>query len=184
MRCFRRSGFDGTAISEIAGAVGVSKAAVSFHFESKEAMLFELTGPFLEAAEEVFTRHPQPGWPEGVWDLAGDYFDTLVRHHDVAVWIDGDSSAQRRAGIGDRFLRSIEELVAAIVGDGEDPVDRMRAIAAVGGIWRPVRMLSPQELACHRDDLLHAALVSYAPLERRRDTKPEATAARAEPLAG
>lgn len=165
LRRFRSAGFDGTSIAEIAEEAGVSKAAISFHFDGKEAMLAELVEPMLEALDQVIRRHPDPGWPEGVWELAGDYFDVLVAHRDVATWIDADTSAQRRVEIGRRLGTTVDALVAAISGGSDDPVERVRAVAAVGGIWRPIRMLPAPELRSHRDSLLHAALVSYAPFE-------------------
>jgi AcrR family transcriptional regulator len=164
---FRAAGFDGTALSVIAHAAGVSKAAVSFHFESKEAMLVELVEPLLSELEAVLSAYPAPEWPDGVRQLTGEYFDVLVRHHAVAAWLDSDSSAQRRAGIGRRLGRSMEGLADAITGSNRDPGARVRAFAAVGGIWRPVRVLPIEALVAHREELLDAALGSYPALEPR-----------------
>lgn len=161
LRRFRTAGFDGTAISEIADEVGVTKAAVSFHFASKEAMLRELAEPMLDALDVVFDRHADPTWPDGVWALSADYLDTLVEHHSVAGWLDGDATARRHAGIGRRLRRGVERLLDAITAGSDDPADRVRAVAVVGGLWRPIRLLDPSELGAHRTVLLRAALISY-----------------------
>jgi AcrR family transcriptional regulator len=164
---FRASGFDGTALSVIAHSAGVSKAAVSFHFDGKETMLVELVEPLLLGLEATLASHPRPDWPGGVRMVTGGYFDTLVAHHAIAAWIDSDRSAQRRAGIGQRLGRAIEGLADVITGRNPDPAARVRAFATVGGIWRPVRVLPIEALITYRDDLLDAALASYAPLEPR-----------------
>ncbi|RPI24740.1 MAG: TetR/AcrR family transcriptional regulator [Actinobacteria bacterium] len=162
---FRAAGFDGTALSMIAHSAGVSKAAVSFHFESKEAMLLELVEPLLSELEAVLAANPLPDWPHGVRRLTGEYFDVLVRHHAIAAWLDSDASAQRRDDIGRRLGRSMEGLAEAVTGGSRDAGARVRAFAAVGGIWRPVRVLPVEALAAHREELLDAALSSFASIE-------------------
>src|SRR5882672_5382085 len=39
---FRDRGFDATSVSDIARALGITKAGLYHHFESKEALLFEI----------------------------------------------------------------------------------------------------------------------------------------------
>src|SRR5437773_6710670 len=39
---FRDRGFDATSVSDIARALGLTKAGLYHHFESKEALLFEI----------------------------------------------------------------------------------------------------------------------------------------------
>src|SRR2546425_7307520 len=39
---FRQRGFDATSVSDIAQALGLTKAGLYHHFESKEALLFEI----------------------------------------------------------------------------------------------------------------------------------------------
>ncbi len=50
---FAAKGFDGTAISDIAGAVGVADGAIYKHFTSKRAILFEVIRAFYEPVIEV-----------------------------------------------------------------------------------------------------------------------------------
>jgi AcrR family transcriptional regulator len=162
---FGRRGFEGTAISEIAAAVGVSKAAVSFHFASKDDIAHALADPVLDELDAVLDRHPRPVWPSGALALAGEYFDTLVQHRDVVTWLDGDKSIQARPEWGGRMATQMERLVSAFTGSDRDPAGRARALAAIGGIWRPLRVMGAEELLEHRDSIVRAALISYAPLD-------------------
>ena len=42
---FRVGGFVGTSIADLAGALGVSKAAIYYHYRSKDALLHRLVDP-------------------------------------------------------------------------------------------------------------------------------------------
>ena len=48
---FRVSGFVGTSIADLAGALGISKAAIYYHYRSKDALLHRLIDPLLDAID-------------------------------------------------------------------------------------------------------------------------------------
>src|SRR5690242_19289400 len=53
---FRDRGFDATSVSDIARALGLTKAGLYHHFESKEALLFEIMSFGLDKVrDEVLT---------------------------------------------------------------------------------------------------------------------------------
>src|SRR5438093_9467082 len=49
---FRTRGFDATSVSDIARALGLTKAGLYHHFESKEALLFEIMTFGLECVRD------------------------------------------------------------------------------------------------------------------------------------
>jgi AcrR family transcriptional regulator len=161
---FVEGGFDGVPISQIAERAGVSKAAVSFHFPSKELLVGELVEPLLADLEQAIGRHERPTWPDGAWELFADCFEVMRRHQAVATWIDADKSTGTRS-YRDRLDRATDRVVSALTRGSRSPRLRIRALAAVGGLWLPLRTLSADEIQTHRDEILHAALVSYAPLD-------------------
>jgi len=155
-------GYDGTPVSVIASRVGVSKAAVTFYFPSKDLLAAEILGPVFDELERAVAESPVSGWPHGAWGLAGRIFDVLVDHHAAARWIESDQ-AIRGLGYGSCLDEVNEALIGAMAGRGQQPPkDRLRALAAVGGIWAPVGGSDVEYLKAHRDEILHAALVSYA----------------------
>ena len=68
---FRVGGFAGTSIADLAGALGVSKAAIYYHYRSKDALLHHLIDPLLDATDACIQDHttppPQPGPRDNSW---------------------------------------------------------------------------------------------------------------------
>src|SRR3954452_17775902 len=55
-RLFDEQGYDATSLRQIAESVGMTKAAVYYHYPAKEHLLLELTRPMLDAMGELVTR--------------------------------------------------------------------------------------------------------------------------------
>lgn len=53
LELFTEHGYDGTSLREIAERLGVSKAALYYHFKSKDEILYELVGGFMAQIEEL-----------------------------------------------------------------------------------------------------------------------------------
>jgi AcrR family transcriptional regulator len=164
LELFSVAGYEGTSISDIAARLDISKAAISYHFASKDDLLVSLVEPLLDELEGVIAAHPDPDWPDGVRALAGDYFDALVADQRLAVWVDTDRAVLSHPALGRRRRKVQDALVHAVTGPGADPADVVRATAFVGGLLRPLRRLPAADLIANRAALLDAALVSYAPL--------------------
>ena len=64
---FTRRGYDATSVAELAATTGMSKAAVSYHFRTKNDLLHALADPLLDSLDALVERHPPaPHWPGGV----------------------------------------------------------------------------------------------------------------------
>lgn len=160
---FTRHGYGTTSLADMAAAAGVSKSAIAFHIGSKEGLATELSEAFLSELEAVVSAEPPPPWPDGARELFGEYFEVLVRNRPVAVWLDQDMTAPTGAGI--RLRATIDRLADQLNGTQGEMAGRVRALAAVGGLWRPLRMLAEDDLIAHRAELIDSALVSFAPLD-------------------
>ena len=169
---FTRRGYDGTSVAELATATGMSKAAVSYHFPTKNDLLHALVDPLLDGLDALIERHPQaPTWPDEVQALLDDYLTTLTEHSQVAAWVDTDKAVLNHPEIGARLHRNTDRMCRAITGStGDGTAAAARAMAALGSLWRPIRALTPAQLAAHRDALIHAAMAGCAPIHTRPDT--------------
>jgi AcrR family transcriptional regulator len=166
---FTQRGYDATSVAELAATTGMSKAAVSYHFRTKNDLLHALTDPLLDSLDALVDRHPPaPQWPAGVRALLGDYLTTLTEHSQVAAWVDSDKAVLNHPQIGARLHHNTDSICQAITAATADgTAATVRAIAAVGSLWRPLRTLTPAQLATHRDALIHAAIAGCAPPDTR-----------------
>ena len=166
---FTGRGYDATSIAELATTTGMSKAAVSYHFRTKNDLLHAVADPLLDSLDAVVHRHPRaPHWPEQVRALLGDYLATLTEHRQVAAWVDSDKAVLNHPQIGARLHHNTERVCQAITAHSADgAAAAVRATAALGSLWRPLRTLTPAQLDIHRDALLHAAMAGCAPTTTR-----------------
>jgi AcrR family transcriptional regulator len=166
---FTRRGYEATSVAELAATTGMSKAAVSYHFPTKNDLLHALADPLLDSLDALVERHPPaPSWPGGVQALLADYLTTLTEHSQVAAWVDSDKAVLNHPQIGARLHRNTDTVCRAVTGPSTDgTAATVRAMAALGSLWRPVRTLTSAELATHRDALIHAAMAGCAPTNPR-----------------
>jgi len=174
---FTRRGYDATSVAELAAATGMSKAAVSYHFRTKNDLLHAIADPLLDSLDALVDRHPTtPDWPGGVRALLEDYLTTLTDHSQIAAWVDSDKAVLNHPQIGARLHHNTERMCHAITGSTADGAATVRAMAALGSLWRPIRTLTPVQLATHSDALIDAAMAGCAPTNTpARPTTPPST---------
>jgi AcrR family transcriptional regulator len=158
---FAVRGYEGTTVAELAAATGMSKAAVSYHFRTKDDLLHALTDPLLDRLDALIAHHPRtPEWPHGVRSLLTEYLRTLTEYRTVAAWVDSDKAVLNHPQIGRRLHRNTERLCRALTGatTTTDTAATARAMAVVGALWRPLRSLTETELGTHQDTLIDTAM--------------------------
>ncbi|NNF63220.1 MAG: TetR/AcrR family transcriptional regulator [Acidimicrobiia bacterium] len=159
LSAFSERGFEGTSIGQLSDATGVSKAAFTYHFASKEELLAEAVGPFLDRLGEVKRRHPDaPSWPDGVRALLEDYMGVLMEHEEVVTWIDGDKSVLNHPSLGRQLRESNKAMRSALAGEDRSKRARVEAAAVLGMLWRPMRNLDASEVDSTRDTLIDLAV--------------------------
>ncbi len=159
LAAFIDSGYEATSVGRLASLTGLSKAAFTYHFESKDALLDEIASPLLDALAGVVRRHPaEPGWPDGVAALLGDYLDALFAHADVVVWIDGDKAVLNHPQLGARLRRINSRMRRALAGGDRSERARVQAAAVTGMLWRPMRNLGAPRTQRAREALLDLAV--------------------------
>ncbi len=72
--------------------------------------------------------------------------------------MDTDPVLQHHPVHGARLADINRRVKALVVGGGTSDHDQVRALAALGGVWRPVRELPSSILAAHHDEIVKAAL--------------------------
>jgi AcrR family transcriptional regulator len=138
LEAFVDRGYEGTSVADLAKATGLSKAAFVYHFDSKEALLFELATPLLDDLDSVIDRDPCGG-PADLKALVGAYLDVLCAHRDTAEWIDGDKSVLNHGDLGKRLDANNQRAHRLLTGPDPTDTSIAQASAVLGMLWRPVR---------------------------------------------
>src|SRR5436190_23445522 len=86
-RLFAEKGFRATTVRDIADAAGVLSGSLYHHFDSKEAMVDELLGSFLDDLLTRYRAIAAAGDPprQSLERLVEESFDTLPRHRAAIV---------------------------------------------------------------------------------------------------
>jgi AcrR family transcriptional regulator len=84
-------GFAGTSVADLAGVLGVSKAAIYYHYRSKNALLHHLVDPLLDAIDACIHGHSAPNRPApGARQLLDDYLAVLTAQREVVPLVATD----------------------------------------------------------------------------------------------
>jgi AcrR family transcriptional regulator len=169
---FRVGGFVGTSIADLAGALGVSKAAIYYHYRSKDALLHRLVDPLLDAIDACIGDHNQP--PRTARQLLGAYLAVLLAHREVVPLIATDVAVLNHPNIGPRLRTQNHQLQSFLTGPDTSVAAKLRAEAALGAIWRPLVAEPPLDLAdpAHQHTLIDAAVATLQSSRPSPDGEP------------
>jgi len=137
---FIEQGYDKTSLREIAERVGVTKAALYYHFASKEQIFRTLVEPLLvlqtQAMELLEARPTLDDWSRGLtvlieWALPQRKMFELLENNQSALQAVSQQLAQD-SGYLDAH-RAMHERVDAVLSDEATPLaDRVRMAGAIG----------------------------------------------------
>jgi AcrR family transcriptional regulator len=157
---FRVGGFAGTSIADLAGALGVSKAAIYYHYRSKDALLHRLIDPLLDATDACIQDHSTPAASARTpRQLLEAYLAVLLAHREVVPLVTSDLAVLNHPAIGPRLSAQNQQLESLLTAPDTSVAARLRAEAALGAIRRPLIAEPPVDLTnpAHQHILLDAA---------------------------
>ncbi|TMR11438.1 TetR family transcriptional regulator [Nonomuraea turkmeniaca] len=136
---FAARGYRATSMQAIADEVGISKAALYYHFDSKEEILRRLTIPLLDELEAVLAEAESGDSAEEVrWRAIEGYVDVHLRHRQTLTMLVKDMTLLVQAPIADRFRTAIALANELVAGPGCGLEQRVRACQVVAGLADPV----------------------------------------------
>lgn len=129
-RLFCSRGYERTPLRAVSEALGVTKAAVYYHFKAKEDLLVAIVGPVLDRVDDLIQSAADR------FESAGQrraylvrYVDELSRHADVAGLLLLDP-AVREHRLGQRFALQHSRMYA-LLGMEDGLAARIRAATAL-----------------------------------------------------
>ena len=139
LELFAEQGYDKTSLREIAERLDVTKAALYYHFKSKEDIVRSLVEDYFGQIDALIAwAKTQPRTPETRDEILGRYVQIVadgsdafrMLHHNQAA-LNSLSSAKQR---GDLFRERMTGLIDALTGPQASLRQRLRAAMTLGGV--------------------------------------------------
>lgn len=138
-------GFAATSTREISGRLGVTKAALYYHFRTKEDLLLALVAPVVADLQALLDQPRRPG-RAGRRQVVGDYVTLVAAHREIIQVLAEDPSARQCQGLKTAVMPVLERLVQVLSGEEvASTARRVLARAAVGAINMAVVLAEPSD---------------------------------------
>ncbi|MEU0411435.1 TetR/AcrR family transcriptional regulator [Streptomyces griseorubiginosus] len=132
LELFAEQGYEKTSLREIAERLDVTKAALYYHFKTKEEILVsifdDLTQPILDLIE---WGRQQPHTLETKQEIIRRYSDTLAGATPLFRFMQENQAAVRELRVGETFKERMQGLRETIVDPDADLVDQVRSVSAI-----------------------------------------------------
>ncbi|CAM3636716.1 TetR/AcrR family transcriptional regulator [Mycobacterium frederiksbergense] len=149
---FGRHSFAGTSLQMIADELGFTKAAIYYHFRTREQLLTAVVEPIFRQLETVVDAAETLRSVSARADamLCG-YAEIAVRHRALVSVLGGDPSVIRQLSTQPGWAELIERQMTLLADVEPGPGGLVKAAVVVGGIAGAV---GPAWIAIDDDDLL------------------------------
>ena len=136
LELFAEQGYEKTSLREIAGRLGVTKAALYYHFKSKEDIVHSFTDDsFAEIDDLLDWAKDQPRTEETNREILDRYVGIVLAGSEVFRFLEQNRAAVQGMEAGkERFTRfrgRLDTLVDLLAGPDAPLRDRVRASAAL-----------------------------------------------------
>ncbi len=139
LELFAEQGYDKTSLREIAERLDVTKAALYYHFKSKEDIVRSLVEDYFGQLDDLIAwAKMQPRTARTRGEILGRYVRIVADGHDVFRMLHHNQAAVNSlAGAkerGDLFRERMTGLIEVLTQPGADMEERLRAAMALGGV--------------------------------------------------
>ena len=140
MELFAAQGYQHTSLREIAERLGLSKAAVLYHFPAKDQLLAALTEPLLEDMEAALDRAAAARPPaEPRWTCVEGLLDSYLANRTLLLMLRNDLSILTRSPERyERFFDVYTRAYELIAGPGAELPALVRAAQALSALGDPL----------------------------------------------
>ncbi len=136
LELFAEQGYEKTSLREIAERLGVTKAALYYHFKSKEDIVHSFTDDYFEEIDRLLDwAKAQPQTEETRREILDRYVSIVLAGSEVFHFLEQNRAAVQGMEAGkERFARfrdRLDALVDLLAGPGATLRGRVRATTAV-----------------------------------------------------
>ncbi|HET8930111.1 MAG TPA: helix-turn-helix domain-containing protein [Acidimicrobiales bacterium] len=154
---FVTRGFAATTTRELAERLGFTKAALYYHFHTKDDLLAALAEPMIDRMHALVDGTTPTAEPELRASWLATYIDTMFEYRDLIGVFHQDPSA-KQGRVADEFAVVFEGMLRLLSGEAEpDAAARTRARATLSAVMGGLVHASADE---DPDDVRAATLVA------------------------
>ncbi len=158
LEVFSEHGFEGATLQQIADRLGFTKAALYYHFRSKDDLLTALVTPAVTELDALLNAHePLSDTPAHRRQFMRDYLDYLLRHRRLIAYVSRDLATLAHPALAAGNIERRSRVEAMLAGDQLDFNDKVRVAIAFRGIEGAIAQYPDADTADLREALLDAA---------------------------
>lgn len=145
LELFTEQGYEKTSLREIAERLGVTKAALYYHFRSKDEIVSSFVEDRLTMMDELITwAEGQPATLATRRELVSRYADEMFgnQHPSVMRFFEQNQTALKSLAAGQQLRERLVQLADVLARGTESPTDQLRATLALFAVhtsWFAVR---------------------------------------------
>jgi AcrR family transcriptional regulator len=134
LELFTEQGYDATSLREIAERLGVTKAALYYHFKSKEEIVESMMADHLVRLEELLKEYESQ--PMTRLEFLRRYNESLSvsRHFKLMKFFQQNQPAVKNMPNASRWRETLGRMLGMLVGDEATATERMRVGLAIFGL--------------------------------------------------
>lgn len=130
LELFTEQGYDKTSLREIAERLGVTKAALYYHFKSKEEIVDSITADQTGRIEKMAALAAElPPTPEARREFLRRYAEGMLesQHHKIMRFFERNQAAMKDHKSGKSFRSRMGGVIDFLAGPDATPARRLRA---------------------------------------------------------
>ncbi|MFF9122845.1 TetR/AcrR family transcriptional regulator [Streptomyces sp. NPDC014889] len=132
LELFAEQGYEKTSLREIAERLDVTKAALYYHFKTKEEILVSLFESLTRPMEDLIEwGRQQPHTLETKQEIVRRYDQALAGAAPLFRFMQENQATVRELRIGDAFKDRMRGLRDIIIDPGASTVDQVRCVSAI-----------------------------------------------------
>ncbi|MEV0172557.1 TetR/AcrR family transcriptional regulator [Streptomyces sp. NPDC050803] len=132
LELFAEQGYEKTSLREIAERLEVTKAALYYHFKTKEEIVVSIFEDLTKPIEDLIDwGRGQPQTLETKQELVRRYSDVLTTAAPLFQFMQGNQATVRDLSIGEMFKNRMMGMREIVIDPDADLVDQVRCISAL-----------------------------------------------------
>ncbi|MEU4463678.1 helix-turn-helix domain-containing protein [Streptomyces sp. NPDC024017] len=146
LELFAEHGYEKTSLREIAERLEVTKAALYYHFKTKEEILVSIFEDLTQPIEDLIEwGRQQPSTLATKQEIIRRYADTLTQAAPLFRFMHENQATVRELRIGDSFKERIRSLRDIIIDPDADMTDQVRCVSALFTLHAGMFLLQDME---------------------------------------